>query len=185
LAEADDPYWPSLYVTESYVAGKALDHTRMVAAARKVKDFLPDSPIAYDTMANALWYSGHQTEGIAEWRRMALVEHDSERVAMEDRGLEAYRREGAAGYARVRLAEFSNADEIKLHPNDFDPEEWYMAAGDTKRALEALRKRVDAHDPAFLEEATTPFFDGIRSSPEFIALLQRAGVSSQLAPAKP
>jgi DNA-binding winged helix-turn-helix (wHTH) protein/TolB-like protein len=185
LAEADDPYWPSLYVTDAYVASNAQDTSRMIGAARKLKELLPDSPIAYDTMANALWYSGHQMEGIAEWRRMALLEHDSERVAMEDRGLEAYRRDGAAGYARVRLAEFSNTEEIKLHPNDFDPEEWYVTAGDTKRALDALRQRVSAHDPAFLEEATTPFFNGIRNDPEFIALLKQAGVAGQLAPGTP
>jgi len=185
LAEADDPYWPSLYVTDAYISSNAQDAARMLAAARKLKELLPDSPIGYDTMANALWYSGHQIEGIAEWRRMAVLEHDSERVAMEDRGLAAYREHGVQGYAKVRLAEFANSQEIKLHPNDFDPEEWYMTAGDTQRALDALRQRANAHDPAFLEEATTPFFNGIRNDPEFIALLQKAGVASQLAPPKP
>jgi len=185
LAEADDPYWPSLYVTDAYVASNAQDTARMIGAARKLKELLPDSPIAYDTMANSLWYSGHQIQGIAEWRRMALLEHDSERVAMEDRGLEAYRRDGVPGYAKVRLAEFANTDEIKLHPNDFDPEEWYMAAGDTKRALEALRQRANAHDPSFLEEATTPFFNVIRNDPEFVSLLKQAGVASQLTTPKP
>jgi len=68
LAETDDPYGPSLYVTDAYAASNAQDTTRMVGAARKLKELLPNSPTAYDTMANALWYSGHQTEGIAEWR---------------------------------------------------------------------------------------------------------------------
>ena len=177
LAEADDPYWPSLYVTDAFVASSEGDTRRMIGAARKLKELLPDSPIAYDTMANALWYSGHQVEGIGEWRRMAVLEHDSERVAMEDRGLAAYRLHGIQGYARVRLEELSNSREVKLHPNDFDPEEWYMAAGDSKRAIEALRQRADAHDPAFIEEAMTPFFDGVRSDPEFVELLKRGGLA--------
>jgi len=182
LAEADDPYWPSLYVTEAYVASNAEDIPRLLSAARRVKELLPDSPVAYDTMANALWYSGRPVEAIAEWRRMAVLEHDSERVAMEDRGLAAYRLGGVRGYAQVRLAEFANTQETELHPNDFDPEEWYMAAGDTKRALEALRRRANAHDPAFLEQTTNVFFNGIRNDPEFVALLKQSGLASQIDP---
>jgi tetratricopeptide (TPR) repeat protein len=185
LAEADDPYWPSLYITEAYVASNAQDSVRMIGAARKVKELMPDSPIVYDTMANALWLSGRQLEGIAEWRRMAVLEHDSERVAMEDRGLAAYRRDGVRGYAKVRLAEFANTHETELHPNDFDPEEWYMTAGYTQRALEALRQRANAHDPAFLEQTTNVFFNSIRNAPEFVALLKQAGIAAQLAPPKP
>lgn len=180
LAQADDPYWPSLYVTEAYISVDAMDMQRLMRATYKLNELLPDSPVACDTMANALWYTDHPVEAIAQWRRLAVLEHDPVRVAMEDRGLAAYRQSGIKGYARVRIEEIEKARDISLDPNDFEPEEWYMAAGDTPRAIEALRQRATSQDPSFVEKTTGGIFRSVRSDPEFIALLHQTGLAAQL-----
>lgn len=180
LALADDPYWPSLYVTQSMLSSNDHDSARMLSAARRLKELLPASPLALDNMANALWYSGQPVEAIAEWRRMALLEHDTERVAMEDRGLQALRRSGVKGYARVRLEALHGSDEPKRHPNDFVPEEWYMAAGDMANTLAALKALAVKRNPVFLERVMSPMFKGIRRNPEFVAMIANTSLGPQL-----
>jgi DNA-binding winged helix-turn-helix (wHTH) protein/tetratricopeptide (TPR) repeat protein len=181
LAKADDPYWPSIYVTEAFVSQNLRDSKRMINAARKLVELLPDSPLAYDVLANSLWYGGHPTEGIAEWRRMALLENDPERVQIEDRGLEAFRKDGAAGYARVRLEALAHGSEAQRHPNDFEPSEWYATAGENSLASAALVQMASTHNPQFLETVMDPMFAKARSEPDLKSFLIKTGLASQLA----
>ena len=180
LAKADDPYWPSIYVTEAFVSQNAGDTKRMLSASRKLVDLLPDSPLAYDVLANSLWYGGHPTEGIAEWRRMAVLENDPERIQIEDRGLKAYRQNGASGYARVRLDALTHGREAQRHPNDFEPTEWYATAGENSLASAALVQMAATHNPQFLETVMGPLFAKARLEPDLAEFLMKSGLTSQL-----
>lgn len=183
IAQREDPYWPSLYTTETYIALNARDYKRMLAAAKKLKELLPDSTMPYDVMANALWYGGHYEEGIAEWRRMAVREGDQERVKLEDAGLEAFRAGGVPAYAKVRIQAITSGHEATRDPSDFDPFEWYMAAGDHKAALMILKAKMANRDHVLFEIMTGPFSDPIRNDPEFVALFDKTGLPArQLSP---
>jgi len=176
LALADDPNWSSLYVTEAYVASYAQNGKRMLAAARRLNDLQRDSPTAINTLANALWYSGRPLDAIAEWRRMAVLDGDQARVALEDRGRRAFLSEGVRGYALVRLEALQPSKAAALHPNDFDPAEWYMAAGDEDRAIEVLRRKAAEHDPQFPEMAVSPLFRKLHDRPDFQAIVASSGI---------
>ena len=176
IAQSDDPYWPSLYTTEAYIALNARDYKRMLAAARKLKELLPESTKPYDVMANALWYSGQYEQGIAEWRRMAVLQGDQERVRMEDAGLEAFRKGGVPAYAKIRIRAFSGSDEPVRDPSDFDPFEWYMAAGDHKAAIAILKAKVANRDHVLFEMLMGPFSDPIYSDPHFQTIFSTPGL---------
>jgi DNA-binding winged helix-turn-helix (wHTH) protein/TolB-like protein/Tfp pilus assembly protein PilF len=176
LALADDPNWSSLYVTESYVAGDAQNGKRMLSAARRLNELQRDSPNAINTLANALWYSGRPLDAIAAWRRMAVLDGDQARVALEDRGRRAFLGGGVRAYARVRLEALRPSKAAALHPNDFDPAEWYMAAGEEDRVIEALRREAAAHDPEFPEMVVNPLFKKLHDRADFQAIVAGSGL---------
>lgn len=176
LAVDDDPYWPSLYVTESFVAANALDRKRLLAAAHKVEQLTPNSPTANDTLANALWYSGQYREAIAEWRRMAMRENDQARVRLEDDGLKAFLSGGTTAYARVRIRNLNNEKVTMRHPIDFEPAEWYMAAGEKDQAVSVMQKMYEAHEPQLLNIIRSPLYNDLHRMPEFQRLIRQSGL---------
>jgi tetratricopeptide (TPR) repeat protein len=177
LAHADAPDWPPVYTSEVFVAGNAGDLKRLVAAGRQLEVLSANSPFARDTMANALWYSGRPIEAIAEWRAMAVAEHDPARVELEDAGLREFRHGGIKQYARVRLGAIATKVGTLKHPNDFNPIEWYAAAGDEDRAISGLRDLAAKRDPDFLENAQSPGLISLHSDARFKALLAQAGIA--------
>jgi DNA-binding winged helix-turn-helix (wHTH) protein/tetratricopeptide (TPR) repeat protein len=171
-AHENDPFGVSSYITEVFVAGNAGDNVKLLAAARKVNEMIPGSPLAMDIMGNSLWSSGHGTEAIAEWRAMALQEHDAQRASLEERGAHAFAEGGAIAYARIRLNAIQTHTTGK-HPNDFTAAEWYATAHEDQQALAEMKKLFEAHDPAFLDLAMNPVFNRIRNLPEYEEMMQK------------
>jgi hypothetical protein len=58
-----------------------------------------------------------------------------------------------------------------------------MAAGDHKTALHILEAKMASRDHVLFEMLTGPFSDPIRNDPEFVALYNKTGLSSQRFPA--
>jgi tetratricopeptide (TPR) repeat protein len=137
---------------------------------------MPDWPLAHDQRGWALWYSGRYEEAIAEWRSMALIEKDPARLALEDNGLEAFRRGGVPAYARVRLRAI-HSGHAWAHPNDFELAEWYLNAGDREKSLSEIKEMVDDHDPESLQLAVSPAYTNLHQDPLFLALLSRIGLT--------
>jgi DNA-binding winged helix-turn-helix (wHTH) protein/tetratricopeptide (TPR) repeat protein len=176
LAHANDPFWVSAYVTEAHVASVAKDMPRVVSSTRRLMDLVPDSPHGRDAIGNAEWNIGHFLDAIATWRSMAVMEHDPDRVATEDAGLEAFHKNGVPGYAHVRLAAIASGKGVQLHNNDFVPAEWYSLAGETTQALAAIRAGVDKRDSDMLSIGVLPAYDSLRNNPEFKAILRTQGL---------
>lgn len=184
-----DPFWPPIYITEMYVASAARRNDLALESARKLLDFLPDWPLAHDQSAWAYWYAARHEDAIQEWIRMARLEHDQRRLALEHRGLEVFRRagilhkQGVLAYSRYKLeaiqleaTQHPNGPAFN-HPNDFQIAEWQINAGQTAAALASMRKMVDEHDPEALQFAASPAYLPLHGNPEFLNLLTRVGLS--------
>jgi DNA-binding winged helix-turn-helix (wHTH) protein/TolB-like protein len=177
LAHAADPFWLSAYITEAHIASIAKDRPRVQAAIRTIMELAPGSSHARDSIGNAQWNLGLHTEAIATWREMAVIERDAGRIAMEDRGLAAYRNGGVAAYAQVRIEAIRNGMKTAPHSNDFFPPEWYAQANQAEEALKAIRASVSAHDASVPGMAVLPAYDSLRSNPEFQSILAELGLT--------
>jgi DNA-binding winged helix-turn-helix (wHTH) protein/tetratricopeptide (TPR) repeat protein len=175
-AHATDPFWISAYITEAYIASIAQDRPRVQAAIRKIMELAPGSSHARDSIGNAQWDLGLHTEAIATWREMAVIEKDTSRIAMEDRGLAAYRNGGVPAYAKVRLDAIRNGMKTAPHSNDFFPPEWYAQANQPEQALKAIHASVAAHDTSVPGMAVLPAYDSLRSNREFQSILSSLGL---------
>jgi DNA-binding winged helix-turn-helix (wHTH) protein/Tfp pilus assembly protein PilF/TolB-like protein len=177
LAHAADSFWPPVYMTEIFLAGAARQYPRSIEAGKKLIAFMPDWPLAYDQLGLTLWYAGRHTDAIESWRKMAMLEKDSARLDLENRGLEAFRRGGVPAYAQVRLEAAKSGTHWAHVENDFDLAEWYGYAGEREKSLAALEAKVARHDPSSLQIAINPPYDDLHQDPRFLALLARIGVS--------
>jgi DNA-binding winged helix-turn-helix (wHTH) protein/TolB-like protein len=176
LAHEDDPLWPPVYLAEMYLASSAHRNTRSINAAEMLLHIMPDWPLAQDQRGWALWYAGRYDEAIAAWRSMALLEKDGDRLALENQGLLAFHRGGVPAYAQVRLQAIESRRRW-AHPNDFQPAEWYLIAGDRKDALSAIREMINQHDPEALQLAVSPAYTSLHNDPAFLTMLSRVGLA--------
>lgn len=176
-AIADDPLWPSVYSVATFVAGVAHDNSRMLAYVRKYLTLVPDSAYSHNQLAWAYFSAKRYDDALAEWSRMAALDKDPDRIALESLGREAYRRGGILAYARVRLdAIEQQAPETGRHANDFVPAEWYAFAGQREKALLSLQRVVANHDREAVQLAVNPMFESLHSDPRFRALLHEVGL---------
>jgi DNA-binding winged helix-turn-helix (wHTH) protein/Tfp pilus assembly protein PilF/TolB-like protein len=176
LAHADNPRWPAVYAMEGLVGGYARRNQQALAAAKTYLELLPSLPLAHNTMAWVDFQAGHYREAVEEWRQMAVLQNDDDRVRLEDEGLEILRTRGIRAYARLRL------DAIRTKRgtaqwNDFVPAEWYACAGDREQTMAQLEQLVASHDRYTLSIAVNPLFDAYHEDPRFIAMLANAGLS--------
>ena len=177
-AVADDPLWPLVYSMATYVAGMAHDNNRAIAFAQKYLSLVPDSPESHNQLGWAYFCAKRYDEALTEWGRMAEMDKDPARIALEERGREAYRRGGVEAYALVRLQAIEqHAPETTRHPNDFDPAEWYAFTGQRDKAIAALQRVVTEHDGAAVLLAVNPMLDNLHDDPRFQALLQQVGLT--------
>jgi TolB-like protein len=182
LAREADPLWPHVYTYEQFVAAAARNFPRQIQAAKQYAVLLPDLPIAHGRLAWALFAGGHYEEALGEWRFMAAKEKDQERMALEERGLTAFRRGGVSAYAAVRLSAITDhLDTAASHPEDFQPEEWYAFTGNHGQAIALLDKKVEQHDPAAFDMTVNPMFDSLHHDARFLALLKKVGLKLSLA----
>jgi len=177
-AIADDPLWPLVYSMATYVAGMAHDNNLAIAFAQKYLSLVPDSPESHNQLGWAYFVAKRYDEGLAEWGQMAEMDKDPARIALEERGREAYHRGGAVAYALVRLdAMERRAPETTRRPNDFDPAEWYAFTGQRDKAIAALQRVVADHDGAAVLLAVNPMLDNLHDDPRFQSLLHQVGLT--------
>ena len=178
VAVADDPLWPLVYSMATYVSGMTQNSDQTIAFAQKYLALVPDSPESHNQLGWAYFCAKRYDESLVEWGRMAELDKDWPRIALEERGREAYRRGGIMAYAKVRLdAMERKAPETARRPNDFDPAEWYAFTGQRDSAIASLQHIVGEHDGAAVIMAVNPMLDNLHEDPRFIALLHRVGLT--------
>jgi DNA-binding winged helix-turn-helix (wHTH) protein/tetratricopeptide (TPR) repeat protein len=176
-AHTVDPFWASAYITEAHIASVAGDRPRVQLVIRKIMELAPGSMHARDGIGNAQWNLGLCTEAIATWREMAVIEKDSSRVAIEDRGLAAYQRGGVPAYAQVRIDAIRSGMKTAPHSNDFVAAEWYAQANQPEEALKAIRASIAAHDGSVPGIAVLPAYFRMHSNPEFQSVVDTLGLT--------
>jgi DNA-binding winged helix-turn-helix (wHTH) protein/Tfp pilus assembly protein PilF len=174
-AHAADPLWPPVYITEMYVASAAGENDRAREAASKLLALMPNWPLAYDQSAWAYWYAGRHEDAVQEWIRMAKLEQDQPRLALEEEGLKILRQQGVTAYSRLKLRAIQKGGNWN-HPNDFQLAEWQINAGNDTDALVSLEQMVRDHDPEALQFAASPAYARLRGNPAFRALLKQVGL---------
>jgi DNA-binding winged helix-turn-helix (wHTH) protein/Tfp pilus assembly protein PilF/TolB-like protein len=184
LAHSEDPLWPVLYGDEGFIAGCAHQNEQAIAAAQKQVELAPDFPIAHDGLANAFFVAGRYKDAIAQWRLVASMEKNAEWMALEDRGLSAFRRGGISAYAQVHLRAIESG--IKTNQeNDFVPAEWYAYTGNRDKAISFLEDMVRQHDPSVLDLAVNPMYDNLHRDSRFRAILSQVGLTLPTSYPKP
>ena len=176
LAHAVNPHWPAVYAMEGLVGGFARRNQQAMAASKTYLALLPNLPLAHNTMAWTYFQAGRYHDAIEEWRQMAILQNDDERVRLEDKGLEVMRTRGIRAYAQLRL----NAIRTKRGTaqwNDFIPAEWYACAGERDQALAQLQQLLGSHDRYILQIAVNPLYDSFHQDPRFLAILAKAGLT--------
>jgi DNA-binding winged helix-turn-helix (wHTH) protein/TolB-like protein/Tfp pilus assembly protein PilF len=177
-AVADDPLWPLVYSMATYVAGMAHDNNQAIAFSQKYQSLVPDSPESHNQLGWAYFVAKRYDEALAEWGRMAEMDKDPARIALEERGRKAYHRAGIEAYALVRLEAIErHSPETTRRANDFDPAEWYAFTGQRDKAITALERVVKDHDGAAVLLAVNPMLDNLHDDPRFLALLHQVGLT--------
>jgi len=175
MAHAADPLWPSVFLSDIYLSSAARENTRALAAAKHLIQLMPDWPLAYDQSAWAFWYAGRHEDAVREWIRMATLEQDSQRLHLEETGLDVLRRKGVVAYSKLKLAVIRDPMPWK-HPNDFQLAEWQLNAGERSEALDSLSKMIQSHDPEALQFATSPAYFSLHGDPLFNQYLDQIGL---------
>ena len=175
VAENKTPFWPSVYAIKGLVGVYARRDAVALKAAKHYVDLLPNLPIAHNTMAWVDFETKHYGEAVQEWRQMALLQNDSARVDLEDRGAEVLRTKGIRAYAVLRLEAIREKRGTR-QVNDFMPAEWYACAGEREKALAELERLAAANDPYILHVGVDPLYDSLHQEPRFVAMLSRAGL---------
>jgi DNA-binding winged helix-turn-helix (wHTH) protein/tetratricopeptide (TPR) repeat protein/TolB-like protein len=177
-AVADDPLWPLVYSMATYVAGVAHDNSQAIAFAQKYQSLVPDSPESHNQLGWAYFVAKRYDEALAEWGRMAEMDKDSARIALEERCREAYHRGGIQAYALVRIEAMErHSPETTRRGNDFDPAEWYAFTGQRDKAISAIQRVITDHDGAAVLLAVNPMLDNLHDDARFVALLHQVGLT--------
>jgi len=178
LAAAEDPLWPAVYSMTAFVAGAARDNDRMLAAVHKYEELAPESSWCHDQLAWAYFSAGRYPEALAEWRKMAVMDGDAKRIALEDTGLAAYRRGGIVAYGHTRIdAIKAHSVDLTRHANDFSLAEWYAFVGDRDQAMDALRGLIADRDGVVVALAVDPMFDHLHDDARFLGVLREVGLT--------
>ena len=175
-AKKYDPYWAPIYFTEAYLGASSHQWDKMNKANEMLVSLKPDWAGTYDELAWGYWLSGHPEKAIAEWRRMAIMQKDADRIELENRGMQVFQRGGETAYAKLRLkAAIKRADKNPGDP-DFQIAEWYAYAGDNENSLLQLRRMVENHDMRALEISVNPAYIPFHHDPRYQELLRRVGL---------
>jgi len=175
-AHAADPNWAPLYMTEIYLAGSAGNFERANYAADRLLQMMPEWSLAHEQNAMSLWAQGRYLKAIEEWREAAVLEKNTDRIRLEDRGAEALRTGGVPAYARLRLQAIATRKAISHEEQDFVPAEWHAYAGEWDVTLTELEHLVNQHSPNALQISTNSAYKPLHSNPRFTRLIKRIGI---------
>jgi hypothetical protein len=109
---------------------------------------------------------------------MAVMDGDAKRVALEDRGRDAFLRGGIVAYANTRIEAIEkHSVDLTRHANDFNSAEWYAFVGNRDRAMDELNKLIAERDGIVVALAVDPMFDHLHEDPRFLGVLREVGLT--------
>ena len=158
----------------------------VIVWVNKTLDRDPEHLFARELLAGAYWKKGDWERLLTEDLRRAEARAPSEeaRVALRDMCaeiLDVYRHSGYAEAQRCILKHRQRAGELisggqpsqERGSSDVGLVLHYAEAGDLNQAFEYLERALDAHDPALVHLAVSPWWDSLRADPRFNECLAR------------
>jgi adenylate cyclase len=151
------------------------DFDRALGRLEKTISMDPNNAIAYDLLGAIFYQKRIPAQTFAAWEKAKSLEGmfspqemAEMRRAYETGGLSAYLRKENE-FRQKRLVEGKYQSSVTLALN-------YAVAGNNSEALNWLEKAVEERTPWLPELEIDPNYDGLRSQPRFIALLDRIGL---------
>ena len=137
----------------------------------------PQSPHILFALAAAHSMNGEHDKAIAEYGRAAAMSPPNPFTRM------------VHGWVYARAGRREEATKILNEVLAYPPEErikachafggTYIALGDNERALEWLKKGVEAGTVSWFDVKAAPWFDALRSDPRFTALIEQAALKGK------
>jgi adenylate cyclase len=180
-AEELDP----LSVAVSQVAGSILYNAGRTGEAierfRRAIEIDPYAAFAHDNLGLARCQEGKVDEGVGEIKK--AMELDPNNVNFMTDLCYVYARAGRSSEARDVLARVE-ADQrsngaVRVPPMALAA--MYASLGETDRAIEWLQNAFSEHSPYLCTLKVERQFDGIRTDPRFVALLDKVGLGQKVA----
>jgi serine/threonine protein kinase len=158
----------------------------VIVWVNKTLDRDPEHLFARELLAGAYWKKGDWERLLTEDLRRAEARAPSEeaRVVLRDMCgeiLDVYRRSGYVEAQRCILKHRQRAGELisggqppqERGHTDLGLVMHYAEAGDLDQAFQYLDRALDAHDPALVHLAVSPWWDSLRADPRFNKCLAR------------
>jgi DNA-binding winged helix-turn-helix (wHTH) protein len=177
LAHTLDPAWKAPYLAAIFIFHSSGQPERGLAVAEQLVQMDPNSAIAHNQLGWTYWYLGQYARAVAEWQKMALIEKDADRIALEKQGAQILLQSGPKAYAEMRLQAMLSGKTWNHASTDFVPSEWFVFAGQTDNAIAALSSQINRQDPAALQIAVDPAYEPLRHDARYQMLVRRMGFS--------
>jgi adenylate cyclase len=160
-----------------YFAGRNSEAIERLGRAIEID---PDAAFAHDNLGLARCQEGKVDEGLGEIKK--AMELDPNNVMFMTDLCYAYAAAGRSGEAREVLArvEADQRSNDAVHVPPVALAGMYACLGETDRAFEWLQKAFSEHSPYLCSLKVERWFDGIRTDPRFVALLDRVGLGQRV-----
>jgi tetratricopeptide (TPR) repeat protein len=168
-----DPSSPVILGSLALALGLAGRTAQSLASAERAVSYDSTSPVTHFMLGAARLYARQPTAAVAPLEAAVRIDPSS-RAAL-----------GLLGYAYGAAGDVSSALRTKARIESMPPvpgtdvalARIALALGDPNGALDRLERAARARDPFFsTESATSPVFDGLRSSPRYASLLRSVGL---------
>ncbi|MDE1161461.1 MAG: winged helix-turn-helix domain-containing protein [Acidobacteriaceae bacterium] len=177
LAHALDPVWKSPYLAAMFIYSTAGQPERSLAVGTQLLERDPRASLTHLQIGWSYWYNGQYTQAVEEWRTMAELDKDSDRLEQEDMGMRALQSGGMKAYAELRLKVIESGKQWRTGHNDLVPSEWFVYAGQNDSAIAALNSQIERHDRAALQIAVDPAYAVLHHDPRYQMLVKRMGLT--------
>jgi len=160
-----------------YFAGRNGEAIEKLGRAIEIDSY---AAFAHDNLGLARCQEGKVEEGLAEIKK--AIELDPNNVMFMTDLCYAYASAGRSGESRDVLArvEADQRSNPAVHVPPVALAGMYACLGETDRALEWLEKAFSEHSPYLCSLMVERWFDGIRTDPRFVALLDRVGLGRKV-----
>lgn len=166
-----DPLRGDARVVLSYILNSAKRFDEAAQAARWAIEINPENSEAYISLARVYGNMKMYPEAIEAGRRAVQLDDNSvaTRVILGTILAQA----GDRSQAEELLQNTLNAEE---YVSPADSARFYLALGETEKAVASLEKAYSEHDGGMRFLATDPAFESIRTDPRVVDLLRRMGL---------
>jgi tetratricopeptide (TPR) repeat protein len=172
-----DPLSPVTFGSYGIALGVAKRHPEALAAGRRAMEIDSTLLVTRMMMGTIYLYSNRTSEALRELELANALDSTNALV----RGVLGYAYAVTGRAARAREIATQLEGTVRRNGSPAAAARVYLGLADTARALTLLERAVAQHDVSFSTEVLAePFFDTVRHSPRFAAVVQMVGLDRAL-----